>query len=267
MKKSIFLFSVVLSLVAGCLVTGCKLKEPVGEPLGSAPPIDMAPAPTGEDDIPIVGAAPSEPGIDPEQYNVDLDVVPDMKKNKEYIMKVKVVLPQYETEPSQGMVRGSAVIYAQNVRYVRVTPIAPGFDINPAESKIIEFDPTGTDVQFKIIPREKGPQMISAEVELLKNADGSGDVRSKSSGEVTVVVKVDGWGIIEGGLKDLFEVVWRKFKDFWAVFVARVFAALLFVARKYIKKKTGYGGGEESEGSGGEESEGSGGEESESADE
>jgi len=266
MKNPLLLFSIILSLVAGSLVVGCNPKEPTGEELQAPPAIDQTPAPDEdyipivgstprEDEVAIVGAAAPEPGIDPKQYNVDLDVVPDMKKDKEYLMQVKVVLPKYETEPSPGMVRGSKVLYAEAVNYVHVTPIAPGFDINPAESKIIEFDPTGTEVQFKIIPREKGPQMISAEVELLQNADGSGDVKSKSSGQVSVIVKVDGWGIIEGGLKDLFGVVWKIFKNYWPAFVTLVFGALLFVARKYIKKKTGYGGDGESEESVGEESE------------
>ncbi|MBP5335340.1 MAG: hypothetical protein J6Y61_06065 [Bacteroidales bacterium] len=267
MKKPVLLFSIILSLAVGCLVVGCNPKEPKEEELKAPPVVYQSPPPEGEDnipivgsspeddDIPIVGAAPSEPGIDPEQYNVDLDVVPDMKKDKEYLMQVKVVLPKYETEPSPGMVRGSKVLYAEAVNYVHVTPIAPGFDIDPAESKIIEFDPTGTEVQFKITPREKGPKMISAEVELLENADGSGDVKSKSSGQVSVIVKVDGWGIIEGGLKDLFGVVWKIFKNYWPAFVTLVFGALLFVARKYIKKKTGYGGDGESEESVAEESE------------
>ena len=246
MKKLISLFSIVLCLIVGCLVAGCNPKDPPGEMLEETPIIDQDPTP-GEDDIPIVGATPPAPEIEPEKYNVDLDVQPDMRKNKEYLMMVKVVLPQYETEVSEGMVRGSSVIYATNVNYVRVTPIAPGFEINPEQSKIIEFDPAGTDVQFTITPKVKGPRVISAEVELLQNADGSGDVKTKSSGQVSVVVKVDGLGILEEGLGEIFGVVWDKFMDFWPIFVGLVFAALLFVARKYIKKKTGYGGGAENE--------------------
>ena len=267
MKKPLLLFSIILSLVIGCLVVGCNPKEPKEEELKAPPVVYQSPPPGGEDNIPIVGstpgedniaivgAAPPEPGINPEAYNVDLDIAPDMKKDKEYLMQVKVVLPQYESEPSPGMVRGSKVFYADAVNYVHVTPIAPGFDVDPAESKIIDFDPTGTEIQFKITPREKGPKMISAEVELLENADGSGNVRLKSSGQVSVVVKVDGWGIIEGGLVELFKVVWDIFKKYWPAFVTLVFGALLFVARKYIKKKTGYGGDGESEESVGEESE------------
>jgi hypothetical protein len=246
MKKRISLLSIVLCLVVGCLVAGCNPKDPRGEEVRETSVPQQVPPPE-EDDIFIVGSTPPAPEIEPEKYNVDLDVQPDMKKNKEYLMIVKVVLPQYETEVSEGMIRGSSVIYASNVNYVRVTPIAPGFEINPEQSKIIEFDPTGTDVQFKITPKVKGPRMISAEVELLQNADGSGDVKTKSSGQVSVVVKVDGIGILEEGLSEIFGVVWDKFMDFWPIFVGLVFAALLFVVRKYIKKKTGYGGGGESE--------------------
>ena len=270
MKKSILLFSVVLSLVLGGIVVGCNPKEPNGEVVGSSegdvvgqqenPPI-IEPTDVGgdvqidyespyEDDMPIVGATPSGFEEDLEKYTVDLYVEPDMKKDKDYLMEVKVFLPKYETEPIEGMLRGSKTIYAGVVNYVRVIPIAPGFEIDPVESKTVDFDPSGTDFQFTIIPREKGPRTISAEVWLLENKDGSGDVKSKASGTVSVVVKVDTINNITGGLKELWEVVWDAFKEFWGVAVALVFAALLFMFRKYIKKKTGYGGGGDDAGSG-----------------
>ena len=270
MKKSILLFSVVLSLVVGGLVVGCNPKEPNGEVVGSSegevigqqenPPaieptdvdgdVQIDYATPYEDDIPIVGATPYQPEVKLDKYNVDLYVEPDMKKDKEYIMEVKVFLPEYETKPLEGMIRGSTEIYAGAVKYVRVIPVAPGFDVEPAESKVVDFEPSGTDFQFTIIPREKGPRTISAEIWLLENKDGSGDIKSKASGTVSVVVKVDTISIIEGGLKELWEVVWKAFKDFWGVAVALVFAALLFMFRKYIKKKTGYGGGGDDAGSG-----------------
>ena len=41
--------------------------------------------------------------------------------------------------------------------------------------------------------------------------------------------------------KNLIETVWDYLSDFWEAFVALIFGALLFVIRKFIKKKTGYG--------------------------
>ena len=255
MKKTILLLSVVLSLVALCLVVGCHPKEPNGEEVvGSSEEVvgqqeepsqidqvDIDYSSPYEGDIDIVGAA--APGFeeDLEKYTVDLYVAPDMKKDIDYIMKVNVFLPKYETEPVEGMIRGSKTIYAGAVNYVRVIPVAPGFDVDPAESATVDFDPSGTDFQFTIIPRETGPRTISAEVWLLENRDGSGDIKSKASGTVSVVVKVDTIHNILGGLKELWEVVWKAFKDFWGVAVALVFAALLFMFRIFIKKKTGYG--------------------------
>lgn len=251
MKKGIFFLSVVFAIVLGCLVVGCHPKEPDGEVVGqqeNPPEIDYSSPYEG--DIDIVGAAPPGLDDDADRYNVNLDVKPEMKMNKEYVMSVTVILPQYdESEVPEGMTRGTKVIYANDVKSVRVTPIAPGFDVNPAESKIVDFDPSGTEFQFRIIPREKGPSTISAEVELFENADGTGGVKSKASGTVSVNVKVN----IEGGLVELFGVVWEAFKKFWSVAVALVFAALLFVFRKYIKKKTGYGGGGDDAGSGKDE--------------
>ena len=256
MKKSFVLTGVVLSLCLSCLIVSCNPKEPKGNEVGAQEvivPQEQSSTPVEsdvqldystpyEDDIHIVGAgAPGEPSVDVEEYNVDLDVVPEMKKGEEYNMEVKVVLPQFESEPTGGMVRTTKVIYAQPAKYVRVTPIAPGFDVNPPQSDIVDFDPSGTELPFTIIPRKKGPQQITAKVELLQNNDGSGDIKSKTSAEVSVLVKVDGVNIILQGLNELWKVVWKAFLDFWGVFVALVFAALLFVVRKYIKKKTGYG--------------------------
>lgn len=261
MKKGLFFLSVVFAIVMGCLVVGCHPKEPKGGEVGEqevvVPPdepsvqdvsstpgegdVQIDYATPFEDDIPIVGAGAPEADVDVEEYNVDLDVVPEMKKGEEYTMEVKVVLPQYETEPTGGMVRSTKVIYAQPAKYVRVTPIAPGFDVNPPQSDIVDFDPSGTELPFTIIPKKKGPQQITAKVELLQNNDGSGDIKSKTSAEVSVLVKVDGFNIVMQGLGELWKVVWEAFKKFWSVAVALVFAALLFVVRKYIKKKTGYG--------------------------
>lgn len=247
MKKTILLFSVVLSLVALCLVVGCHPKEPNGEVVGQQeePPqidqVDIDYESPYEGSEPIVMSA--APGSEDElkKYTVDLYVAPDMKKDKDYLMEVNVYLPDYETEPLEGMIRGSKTIYAGAVNYVRVIPVAPGFDIDPAESETVDFDPSGTDFQFTIIPRETGPRTISAEVWLLENKDGSGDIKSKASGTVSVVVKVDTIHNILGGLKELWEIVWKKFKDSWGVAVGLAFAALLFAFRKYLKKLTGYG--------------------------
>ena len=262
MKKSFVLTGVVLSLCLSCLIVSCNPKEPKGDEVGAQEEVIVPPdepyvpdvsSTPGESDVqidyaspyegyePIVRAGAPEEYVDVEEYNVDLDVVPEMKKGEEYNMEVKVVLPQFESEPTGGMVRTTKVIYAQPAKYVRVTPIAPGFDVNPPQSDIVDFDPSGTELPFTIIPRKKGPQQITAKVELLQNNDGSGDIKSKTSAEVSVLVKVDGFNIILQGLGELWGVVWKAFLDFWGVFVALVFAALLFVVRKYIKKKTGYG--------------------------
>ena len=83
--------------------------------------------------------------------------------------------------------------------------------------------------------------MVRAEVEFFKDEECT--LRAKgpqNSARMEVKVSVS-------RIKELLDTVWFKFKDFWGILVTLIFAALLFVIRKFIKKKTGYGGNGESE--------------------
>ena len=57
---------------------------------------------------------------------------------------------------------------------------------------------------------------------------------------MSVTVEVDSANRKKNRIEEILGVVWDYFTEFWEAFVALFFGALLFVIRKYTKKKTGY---------------------------
>ena len=99
---------------------------------------------------------------------------------------------------------------------------------------------------FPAAPRSCSPSSrefkISAKIELFDNPDFEGVPIPKTTNIVSVVVSVDPTVKIKSGLGELGTVLWDNFLKFWGAVVALIFGALLFVTRKFIKKKTGFTG-------------------------
>ena len=91
----------------------------------------------------------------------------------------------------------------------------------------------GSSAKFSITPKKADSIEVSADLLFYDDENRSHLPKLDNTQVLKVKVSVDFWGFIWG-------TVWKFFKDFWGAFVALVFGALLFVVRKYIKKKTGY---------------------------
>ncbi|OYT15723.1 MAG: hypothetical protein B7C24_11560 [Bacteroidetes bacterium 4572_77] len=175
-----------------------------------------------------------------EEYIVKLAVDGEFKVHENGELRVWIGTDDAEINFDEGMVQDEASIPADIGQFARITPFAPDFDISPEKTDCIKIHPSGSEVRFTLIPRSAGRFEVSANIELYHAADCAGPSVPKTAKTLTVEVSVDNKYIIKSKLKELGQIFWKNFIDFWGALIALLLAALLFLIRRKIKKKTGY---------------------------
>ena len=200
-------------------------------------------------DIPVDEPAAEEPAssFNADEYTAVLDVTSQMELHQKGDLRVWIGIENYKEthnmpEVEVDMARKTTTFPGDEGNYARITPYAPDFRIEPEESQIMRIVPSGSSVLFTIIPEKKGEFKISAKIELYDNPDFEGVPIPKTTNIVSVVVSVDPTVNLKSGLGQMGTVLWDNFLKFWGAIVALIFGAILFVTRKYIKKKTGFKG-------------------------
>ena len=122
----------------------------------------------------------------------------------------------------------------------RVEPFAPAFKIEPAETQCIKIHPSGSEVRFKLIPEKSGTFDVGANVFLFDSLDCAGSPIPKTAASLKVTVEVNQKEIFLEKAKDLWDIFWEQFLDFWAAFVAIIFALILFLIRGKLKQWFGF---------------------------
>lgn len=214
--------------------------KPDGRP-SARPGTGNKPAPRN---TPVDEPAPEKPAssLNADEYTAVLDVTEQMELNQKGDLRVWIGIENYMPEEESDMVRKTTSFPGDEGNYARITPYAPDFRIEPEESQVMRISPRGSSVLFTIIPEKKGEFKISAKIELFDNPDFEGVPIPKTTNIVSVVVSVDPTVKLKSGLGELGTVLWDNFLKFWGAVVALIFGALLFVTRKFIKKKTGFTG-------------------------
>ena len=180
--------------------------------------------------------------LNADDYTAVLDVTETMELHQKGDLRVWIGIENYAPEKESDMTRKTTSFPGDEGNYARITPYAPDFRIEPEESQIMRITPRGSSVLFTIIPEKKGEFKISAKIELFDNPEFEGVPIPKTTNIVSVVVTVDPTVKLKSGLGELGTVLWDNFLKFWGAVVALIFGAILFVTRKYIKKKTGFKG-------------------------
>ncbi len=219
-------------------IEGLPMEQSVGDV-----PVAQKPAPINipDDDIPDVGgAAPSD--FNPDDYSAVLDVTKELELHDSGDLRVWVGMTGNVPEDDDEMLRGTVNFSAEEGNFARITPYAPDFKIEPDGPQIMRIVPSGSSFLFTIIPQKKGNFRISAKVELFDNPYFDGVPIPKTTNIVSVVVTVDHTQNLMNALRKMGKVAGDAFLKFWGAFVALIFGALLFVIRKFIKKKTGFMG-------------------------
>lgn len=212
-----------------------------GKPRSEKEPMCYAPAPGSKKG--------GEPTIYDEKYEICLGATRIINLDSHGEMTVRIGPQGSLPEKDTTEVYNSLIVKPEDVRaYARVTPRAPDFVIEPAEPKIVPVTSSGTAVSFVLKPQRKGGSSVRALVEFSSTKDFSDIEESQwtNSLSVNVIVKEDERTANEEEEKykrnkNLLTTFWDYLSDFWEAFVALIFGALLFVIRKFIKKKTGYG--------------------------
>lgn len=212
-------------------------------PGDSEPTLDGS-VPTLDGSVPIVGSAAPTPGPDADDYKIALDADTLYIKNQTGHIQVTIGLANKIQDERGDQVRNTATVPAEEIGgFARVTATAPGFDISPEGPQEMKIVSSGSSVGFDVTPRVEGPVEISAIVDLFDNEQFQGPPTRKTE-TIKVQVRVDTVKTIKDRIGELLSVVWKQFLKFWGAFVALFFGVLLFSFRKYLKKKTGYGGGD-----------------------
>lgn len=193
-----------------------------------------------EDDEP--GVASEAPALNADDYKVTLDVTKSIELHNKGDLRVWIGLENYVPGADADMVRNMTSMPADIGNYARITPYAPDFRVEPEESQVMRIVPSGSSVLFTIIPEKKGEFKISARIELFDNPYFEGVPIPKTSDIVSVVVTVDNSLNVKSRLGELGTVVWDNFIRFWGAFVALFFGAVLFLIRKFVRKRTGFTG-------------------------
>ena len=149
---------------------------------------------------------------------------------------------KYRPKENNTMAHDTIVFSSVKATYARITPNAPDFEVEP-KSIIVPIVSTGVEKTFTLKPKQEGTFFVSAEIELFDNQECTGIGTPVASGEVVVKVAVDNIGHFKKFLRRLGVEAGAQFEKFWAALLVILFGALIFVIRKFIKKKTGYSDG------------------------
>ena len=155
-------------------------------------------------------------------------------------LRVWIGIPEFEADFPEDMTTATELLPAVG-ESAKVAPFAPGFTIEPEESMCMLIDPQGSQVRFKLIPVDTGEFDVGADVHLYHSTDCTGTAIPKGVATLSVRVEVAVGKVVKEHAKDMWEIVWEKFLEFWGAALALFFAALLFLFKGRIKKWTGYG--------------------------
>lgn len=197
-------------------------------------PLCYAPAPGG-----VKG---DNSTINKNKYEVRLGASQLIDKDSEGQMTVRIGLPETLPEKDTTEVYNSLFVAPADVRaYARVTPRASDFIVDPDTPQIVPVSSSSsTAASFSLKPKKIGVFKVSAKVEFSSTKDFLEIEDTQWTNTLSVTVEVNSVDRKKNRIEELCSVVWKYFTEFWEAFVALFFAALLFVIRKYTKKKTGY---------------------------
>lgn len=222
-----------LLLLLTLAVTACP-----AEPDQPIQNIERPTQPPQEDDgeEAVVGSAPA-PRADVDDYQVLLEADKKMKVGRKSYFRVWIGDEEYMPKQVEDIVRDTATVHTESGSYALVTPIAPDFEVVPDTAQRIPLKTTGSSAVFTLTPLKRGKLFVSATVVIY---DSEGNEDPQSTERLSVRVSSGFWDRQEDHANEMEDVFWDKFMSFYTALVVLVLGALLFVIRRYIKKKTGY---------------------------
>ena len=174
-------------------------------------------------------------------FKVVLSVDSVMYLKQSGMMQIWIGEEDIDVAFSKGMNQDIKRISSSIGRFAKISPYAPDFDIKALSTTICyKIDPSGSEVRYSLTPKDEGEYKVSADIELFDTQDCTGISVPKTAKALSVSVKVNMNKEISKKVHEMEKVVWDKFKIFWIALITLLFGAAIFVARRFIKKKTGY---------------------------
>lgn len=154
------------------------------------------------------------------------------------LMRVWIGAPDSKPAAIAGS-RSSEVVMPVLSHAVKITPIAPGLEISPAESVCETIHESGSEVVFSLKASKRGTYTVGAQVALYENPDCTGKRIPKTTNTVQVEVAVDVLGEArEAGdqaRKDSFDAILALWKEILGILAA----TLILVFRKRLGQLLG----------------------------
>lgn len=201
----------------------------IGTKHGTAQPAPQS----GHQSEPAAAPAPAAPGPH-DAYKVVLAADPSITMpGPPGRLKVWIGVPGYKPNFPGGMTEAVGTIPIEAVTAM-IKPLAPAFKVDPPSSVCMKIDPTGSEVSFTLTPTRGGIFVVSADVHLFKSGDCSGIPIPKGTASLQIQVVVK-------HMTPFVDVFWDKLLAFWTEILVLVFAVILFLLRKQLRKWTGFG--------------------------
>ena len=154
-------------------------------------------------------------------------------------MKVWIGNPDLKPTTGAGMQSGETLIPALSST-AKISPFAPGMEVEPKESACTQIDPTGSEVRFQLKATEPGSYKVGADVALYRSGDCSGLPIPKTTSTVQVEVTVNKDVIKNQRKSELVDATWDSFLGLWGNILALISATTLFLLRKQLFKWFGF---------------------------
>ncbi|MGD2117526.1 MAG: hypothetical protein PVG66_04145 [Chromatiales bacterium] len=154
-------------------------------------------------------------------------------------MRVWIGATDASPELPEDMVQDETTVPAVG-ESAEVEADAPGFTVEPAERQCIKIHPSGSEVRFRLKPKDSGTFEVGANVYLFDSDDCSGPPVPKTVAALKVEVEVDEKAFVIDKIKQLWNVFWEQFLEFWGAFVALLFGLVLFLIRGKLKRWFGF---------------------------
>ena len=168
------------------------------------------------------------------EYKVELAADPTIKMpGSPGSLRVWIGIPDYKPSFREGMNIAQTTLPAVGAT-AKITPFAPAFKVDPAESSCMKIDPAGSEVGFKLIPTRGGTFDVGADVQLYDSTDCSGTPIPKATTSLKVKVIVI-------HVAPFIDAFWEWLLKFWVEFLALCSALFLFLMRKQLKRWFGFG--------------------------
>ena len=236
---SVLVIRITLLLLFTLVVTACPAERPPEQKdqntgIQTPPPMD------GDDgDIMIVSSGAPAPDPDEVKYKVDLTAERKMRVGGDHYFRVWIGGEDQLPPPMEDTVSDTTSVMAHEGSYAVVTPVCPKFKVNPDTPQTIPLKASGSSALFTLTPLKRGRSFVSATVKIY---DRDGNETPQSTKRLSVKVSSNFWGRQVDHGEEIEKVFWDKFLPFFSALLVLVLGAILYVVRRYIKKKTGYDG-------------------------